>query len=1684
MNENVAYVEPNDLNFNNEDLCIGVKLEVEVTSRAILGDSDNNTLTITAISNDNVNLLEGEDGYLTTSYSDVSFLEIPDGGNKDSVGIENIHIKYSSWFYPEVTIKFIDVRGNSVMNPMENNRDKKGKPSFLNAIFTFPYPEFRLTVKGQYGKPVLYRLAVRDVRSNFNSQTGNFEFNVSFIGYMYGYLTDIPMRYVMLSPYIRYGGTDSYLGVFDETSGEDSGKPIPSFIKFLSQLNQVIVSKDNDTELTRLKNQLNDYISIGDKLSGIKDCIERFVSDFADNLKVQEYFTKTVSGNKNYTFKFKTGEKVFDTTIEDKLSLVVKLLEDVKKYRDEYISLTSGGGYLSISNLSIFGITNFDINNETKTFTFDKTTDIKLVVDALNKVDGIINSHQTEIDNALNHINESALGFKPTIGNIFQIIFAHVDKFYTNVNRCINNIDSNKSQRNLTEIKNCTTDVRGNSNVMTTPPFPLIMNADRKYLWIEESTDPIVLNFDEKDLVKNTIEAAVSCAQEMAEVVQDYEIANKWLGFPEAGIPTLLSDLKTKNTNRVNRYRSKINSYNEDNKNQISDLLRLFAIKVLLRYMLNGGESSCLNAQLFGEIEALNLFHAIKGNLKAVEYIRTNKVWSDYGNMTDKVMDFYAKFLDGVESTEEMRLPIGAEEYDGKFNYNQKLIDVSKQSSSAYGWYLGKEGEKNHLANGVFYTENDINRPLDYTNTINNTTNWISTQTVGKGYSDVFPSYDIPVDYYAAFSNNDNISDIFDSVIDYKNCGLLKNEVKVNIKENPQKFEDYLCSYSRDGFENMLNLDFDDIFGLSPIFRSKTNSVYPLGDKINLSLLGFKYFIDEKYLIQSDSDFFKTIYDDDEKLIYAFFVNIFGWPHHNFNHLFYGVKRIPKITLYTIGYLISSGLIANNESGIYKFALQFYNEHKHGFAEDIRNILIKTAIPENVNIKNYRLPKCVHFKLSEDGKKYLSSLFQETVTVYNLMGTPNFIKKGADLRNIIGTYSGENQDNKTLGENVFQFFVEKLHTLCEEHSATKNKLLDSASVDSSVEKKLSVYMTYKQLYDRWKFGSNDSKLKISRNQFKFIDSKYEDLSHYLVNIDKFANLIRNNLDGLNDMQLYSFMWEVCSMCNFTLNALPVNVYETINSNKKMEEMFTPYNYMTVESQSMDTTYIATYSHRESEHLNITDYNNMYEDDGLDFESNDLVIKSNSRIPVFGVTYGLSTQRYFNNISVGMDAPKVTAHSLMSELQISRQGASSGSQNIGFEGHDIFETYANKSYTCRVEMLGCAQIMPLMYFQLNNISLFKGGYLITDVEHNISNGTMKTSFTGVRMNRNRFNIEDKLIINTSNVKPQNDDSQMGERGISTNEMFGAPNNENVNYSKETTLILIDAGHDMATNGKESKVDYFTNIWDDTSVYTPDLDDEGTMRPLTVSGNEVYNTSNNSGAYREYWGNRKLAMALEERLKELGCKNVEIVSSRGRRAESIYDFSKIINAKWQKADKNCILISLHSNAVDGGDREWKNTNYWSIYCQGKEYVENDKKYVEAPCSNTSYLLASCIGRQAENIIPTQYNGATAIKTTPLIFTKSKNGIRPTTFSKPPTILSENMFHTSKEGVKFLGSKKGRQMLAEVHALGILDFFDEIQKTQKREEMIKNVMNNPDGGYMYNADLPSKDDDKKKGWSLFGL
>jgi len=82
------------------------------------------------------------------------------------------------------------------------------------------------------------------------------------------------------------------------------------------------------------------------------------------------------------------------------------------------------------------------------------------------------------------------------------------------------------------------------------------------------------------------------------------------------------------------------------------------------------------------------------------------------------------------------------------------------------------------------------------------------------------------------------------------------------------------------------------------------------------------------------------------------------------------------------------------------------------------------------------------------------------------------------------------------------------------------------------------------------------------------------------------------------------------------------------------------------------------------------------------------------------------------------------------------------------------------------MLGDAMIQPMMYFQLNNIPMFHGAYLVTKVKHSIVPNHMTTTFTGTRVKINKTPLVDvtklfKDILNNYNLPNSTTNQPLGK-----------------------------------------------------------------------------------------------------------------------------------------------------------------------------------------------------------------------------------------------------------------------------------------------------------------------------------
>lgn len=372
-NNNVLFIEPNlftrpqlnnteiEYTPNLEDYCIYCDLEVELISK--FNDSITKAIRLQWITHNldsegkNINISwlggaqYGDAHALTTSYTDVSYKTIHDNAKKQQqdtelFGINSITINYDSWITPTIKIKFTDIRGMSLfgseefahpfvtadgMTGLAGNSDITG--SFFRAFFTFPYPRFKLCIKGFYGEPITYDMAVNKFNAVFDSKTGNFGADVEFVGYKFGLLNDLTMTSLAAAVSSIEGRT-----YFDAQIANgrftDNGKPLArlsylayiyqKYKKALGDLNtkndssqpptEVPQAPDSDDPLKVLKDAYRDYFNSMVKMG--KELSEKYKSYYTKNFYSLDIknFIKKLGGSAELNVPQVYAKNQFDLT--------------------------------------------------------------------------------------------------------------------------------------------------------------------------------------------------------------------------------------------------------------------------------------------------------------------------------------------------------------------------------------------------------------------------------------------------------------------------------------------------------------------------------------------------------------------------------------------------------------------------------------------------------------------------------------------------------------------------------------------------------------------------------------------------------------------------------------------------------------------------------------------------------------------------------------------------------------------------------------------------------------------------------------------------------------------------------------------------------------------------------------------------------------------------------------------------------------------------------------------------------------------------------------------------------------------------------------------------------------------------------------------------------------------------
>ena len=314
---------------------------------------------------------------------------------------------------------------------------------------------------------------------------------------------------------------------------------------------------------------------------------------------------------------------------------------------------------------------------------------------------------------------------------------------------------------------------------------------------------------------------------------------------------------------------------------------------------------------------------------------------------------------------------------------------------------------------------------------------------------------------------------------------------------------------------------------------------------------------------------------------------------------------------------------------------------------------------------------------------------------------------------------------------------------------------DSDKVNFNKDIAMDIYYYFKNLYDRWIIQMKSSDYYSVDNFFKknfvFVDKFYRNMyNKFIINCDILLDTYKQRLTDLNS-SLFSVIGDIAKEhgCLF----LSLADFITIGNDKieddvkELEKAFKPLSFNEMGEMRDENHFVLMWTGGSAQ---TASDENGFKYDGFDINSpddipspfkskganedtNDIETRYGYNVPSFGVSFARQNQQLFKNITLNMDSPMITSVAAKIISDIAEMG-SSNEHKVMYYGQDIYNVYKNYSYECEVEMMGNAQIQPLMYFQLLNIPMWQGAYMIFKVSHTMTPGNMITKFKGQKMSK--------------------------------------------------------------------------------------------------------------------------------------------------------------------------------------------------------------------------------------------------------------------------------------------------------------------------------------------------------------
>jgi hypothetical protein len=340
----------------------------------------------------------------------------------------------------------------------------------------------------------------------------------------------------------------------------------------------------------------------------------------------------------------------------------------------------------------------------------------------------------------------------------------------------------------------------------------------------------------------------------------------------------------------------------------------------------------------------------------------------------------------------------------------------------------------------------------------------------------------------------------------------------------------------------------------------------------------------------------------------------------------------------------------------------------------------------------------------------------------------------------------------------------------------QKKKTNISQLNGDPQTKLELWEMFKSLNDKWIAG-NDYTSRTLFEDVMILDRASRNIGEkVLVDIFSLKELIDpTKINTKTDV--ITFVETILTINNFYVMTLPsyINFYGVQrvsgNSTPKPEGTFEFANtlfgtFLNVDYSESSTKMVCQFIDRPSEYVDLSENETFrFGTDIFDLESpaNNPTIEDqqdktdfdkSNKVVGFNVEIGTQNQQIFKNFSVAQNSGLATSEALEILNQMANQG---GGRNIATQNMSLYTLYKNRSYTCNISMMGNALIQPTMYFNLKYVPMFYGPYMITEVNHSISQGEFNTDIVGVRQPLASLPVLDNFLqgLRTNLIKEVNE-----------------------------------------------------------------------------------------------------------------------------------------------------------------------------------------------------------------------------------------------------------------------------------------------------------------------------------------